>query len=139
MFDPQFILHHVVSAMAFYASTNSGVFPYIALLRLTSEASTPFINIRWLLLAFNMKNSKFYNYNGIMIFIVFGLFRIATIIPLWLIFYNLTNTPQWLTISVFHKILCVSTSLPLDILNLYWYYKIINIVWKFFKNDAKSD
>lgn len=126
-FELGYGIHHCVSIIAFYACTTDGVFPYIALSRLISEASTVFINNRWLLLTLKKKDSKVYFWNGIITVIVFGMVRILTIIPNWMVFFSLIETPAWNSIIFRHKFICVCSSAPLDILNIYWFAKIIQI------------
>jgi hypothetical protein len=108
----------------------ASVFPYIAMFRLTSEASTLFVNIRWFLLTFDMKYSKYYSYNAIFIFVFFFIFRIIPIVPIWISFYVVTLDPKWDDVSLFYKCLCVLSSTPLDILNVFWFYRIIVIAYK---------
>ncbi len=116
----------------------AAVFPYIAIFRLTSEASTLFINIRWFLLTFDMKYSKYYSYNAIFIFIFFFIFRILPIVPIWISFYTVTLDPNWGNVSLFYKSLCILTSTPLDVLNLFWFYRIIAIALKHFTATSES-
>ena len=131
-------LHHFVSIIAFYACSTAGVFPFIALLRLTSEGSTPFINNRWILLTLNMKSSKLYMYNGIATAVMFFLVRILTIAPNWLIFYACMNMPIWHSVHFVHKFICVFSSVPLDCLNVYWFSKIMAIVIKSIMPSSSS-
>lgn len=114
------------------------MFTFIALARLTSEASTLFINIRWILLTIKMKYSKLYVYNGFLIAIFFGLFRICPIIPIWYQFYLSTFVKEYELIPFGFKVICVFSSLPLDILNVYWFYLIINSMVRYTK-DTKVD
>lgn len=115
------------------------MFPYIALARLTSEGSTPFLNIRWLLLTMNKKNSKWYTYNGLLLLIAFTCVRILTIVPIWYIFFTTMNTPEFHSIELKHKFVCVFSSSPLDVLNLFWWSKMIRMVRKsFFPQSSAS-
>lgn len=139
LYEFESIIHHIVSAIAFYACTNHGVFTFIALARLTSEASTLFINIRWLLLTFKMKYSKLYVYNGFLIAIFFGLFRICPIIPIWYQFYLSTFVKEYELMSLGFKFICVFSSLPLDCLNVYWFYLIINSMRRYTKVDVNNN
>jgi hypothetical protein len=124
-----------------------GYFPYIALFRLTSEASTFFINFRWFLLSVGKKDSLLYLINGIFILVVFGVFRLLSIPPVWYSFYISIGSQQWKAVPTVYKFLCCATSLPLDILNVYWYSKIIYGLKKVLakkvdsshKNDVKTD
>lgn len=115
-----------------------GVFPYLALFRLISEASTVFINNRWILLSLKMKDTKLYFWNGIAVLLVFTIVRIVTIVPNWLIFVSLMDTPEWNSVEFKHKFACVVTSAPLDCLNLLWFTKIIRIVIKSLRSNPSS-
>ena len=107
----------------------------MALIRLTSEASTPFINLRWFLLSFNMKLSKYFIYNWIAVIIIFSIFRILPILPLWYLFRIITLTQEWNNVKFWQKILCVGSSIPLDILNIYWYYLILKNSYKLLRTN----
>lgn len=133
------VFHHFVSVSAFYACSNMGVFSFIAIARLTSEGSTTFINIRFLLLAFQKKDSLWYTINGVCVLVAFGVFRILPIIPIWYTFYAGLSTPEWDQIHAFYKVLCVITSLPLDILNVYWFNLIFQKVIDVIKNGDSEE
>ena len=107
-----------------------GVFPYIALYRLCSEGSTPFVNNRWFLLTMGKKNSKLYVWNGVALVIMFALVRISTIIPIWSLFFSLMDSPAWNSIELKYKLICVLSSAPLDLLNIFWFSKILRILLK---------
>lgn len=111
-----------------------GVFSFIAIARLTSEGSTTFINMRFLLLAFQKKDSILYTINGFCVLVAFGVFRILPIVPIWYTFYIGLSTPEWDQIHTFYKFLCVITSLPLDILNIYWFNLIFQKVIDVLRN-----
>lgn len=129
------IFHHIISVSAFYACSNVGVFSFIAIFRLTSEGSTPFINLRFLLLSFEKKDSIWYSINGFLILIAFGVFRVIPILPIWYTFYLGMYTPEWDQIHIFFKFLCVITSLPLDVLNIYWFNLIFSKAIEFLKGN----
>ena len=139
-FEWYYAVHHFVSVIAFYACSVSyyiklifillitwfdffnikthGVFPYIALFRLLSEASTIFINFRWIILTLKMKSSSLYIGNTIAAVVVFFLIRIVTIVPNWWIFFASIYTPAWDQVGLIHKFICVGSTIPLDILNV---------------------
>lgn len=126
------LFHHFVSVSAFYACSNIGVFTFIAIFRLTSEGSTSFINNRFLLLSFKKKDSIWYTINGFLVFFSFFVFRVIPILPIWYSFYLGAQTPQWDKIHGFFKILCCITSIPLDVLNVYWFGLIFRKISTFF-------
>ncbi len=103
----------------------AGVFPFIAMIRLTSELSTTFINLRWYLHTFNLKDTKLYLYNGFVILITFGLTRIVTLFPIWYLLFKAPNEYKWHQIHTGYKIFVIVASLGLDSLNIYWYYRIL--------------
>lgn len=142
-FEWAYAVHHCVSIIAFYACTTIGVFPYIALCRLISEASTVFINNRWILLTLNKKDSKIYFWNGLAVMAVFFVVRIVAIVPNWVTFFDQMETPAWNSIGFKHKFICVSSSAPLDVLNVYWFYKIMRTIIRHSKKSTprpiKSD
>lgn len=130
------IAHLTFSIYFYFIFQTIGVFPYIALCRLISEASTVFINNRWILLTLNQKNTRLYFWNGLAIIIVFFAVRIVTIVPNWKIFFELMETPAWNSVDFKHKFICVTSSAPLDILNVYWFVKIIKIIKKHSRNPS---
>jgi hypothetical protein len=103
------------------------VFPYIALFRLTSEGSTPFLNVRWVLVTLNKKNTKLYIYNGFALLFAFFCVRILTIVPNWYAFFSLINTPEFASIELKYKVICVLSCIPLDCLNLFWFSKMLRM------------
>jgi hypothetical protein len=111
-----------------------GCFPWIALFRLTSEASTVFLNIRWFMIHLKMKFTRLYLINMITIMVSFGIVRIAVILPFWYLLWNESLTAKWITLHFAYKFICISVSLTLDVLNIYWYHKL----FKSFKKLIKS-
>lgn len=138
-FEWSYMLHHTVSIVAFYSCATHGVFPFIALFRLLSEASSIFINIRWIVLTLKMKESSFYVWNSVTAVIVFFLVRIVTIIPNWVAFNDSMDSTAWQNIHIVHKFICVGSTIPLDCLNLYWFWKMIKIVLKVYKSSSNSN
>lgn len=72
-----------------------------------------------------------------MMLISFALCRILPIIPLWIQFYSMYQSELWSQISLLDKFVCVFSSLPLDILNIYWFSKIAKGCLKA-RKDIKS-
>ena len=133
------VFHLLVMFFTWYLFQNVGVFSFIAIARLTSEGSTTFINIRFLLLAFDKKKSLLYTINGVLVLLAFGFFRIIPIIPIWYTFYIGISTPEWYQIHTLIKFLCVIFSLLLDILNIYWFRLIFQKVIKAVKNGDSDE
>lgn len=113
-----------------------GFFPAMALYRLISEGSTPFINLRWILLTFDMKDSNWYSLNAVMVFIAFGLCRVLPIVPMWIVCFQYPRLTIWPTVFLPYKVMYPVICAVLDVLNVYWYSKILVLVWKFFYTES---
>ena len=50
---------------------------------------------------------------------------------------SLIGSPDWNDIDLLHKFVLVGTSLPLDFLNVLWFYKIIKIALRYRKDENK--
>jgi hypothetical protein len=103
-----------------------------------SEFSTPFVNNFRILLALNLKHSKWFVYNMITLIITFTLCRIVPIIPIWQKFYYFWNLKPWSERDdkshvAYHFFTCIS----LDTLNLFWYMKMIDGSARWFKANPK--
>lgn len=122
----------------FFITKTAGVFPFIALFRLTSEASTPFINIRSMMLTLKLSHTKLYLLNGVITLVVFFFVRVFTIIPNWAIFFSLMNTPEWYSIVLKYKVICVVSCVPLDCLNVYWFGKMIKLACRHVQSKPPS-
>ena len=94
--------------------------------------------MRSMMLTLNLQRSKFYVLNGIVAIITFFLVRILTIIPNWSVFFALIGTPQWYSIVLKYKIICVVSCIPLDCLNLFWFSKMITMAFKFARTSNKT-
>ncbi|CAF0739139.1 unnamed protein product [Brachionus calyciflorus] len=127
LFNWQYLLHHLIGIISSLVIKYYGYFGYIAIIRSLSEASTLFINLRWFLLTLKLEDTKLYIWNGIVVVISFGLVRILALYPLWMNFYECFSHKQWHLIHSYFKILCVGVTVPLDMLNIYWYSRIISI------------
>lgn len=134
----QYIVHHGGSILAFSACLIWGWFPFVALLRLSSELSTPFCNVKWgLSKVLKNKDSKLYSFITWTVVISYLLCRILTIIPNWIVYYDMTRQPIWADIFIGFKILLICATFSLDCLNIHWY----SLVLKSFKKhlEIRSD
>ena len=91
------------------------------------------------MLSLKKKTSKLNLYNSYLIFLAFLICRILPILPIWGQLISLVGSSQWNEINTFHKCICIFTSIPLDILNVFWFYKIIKIFLKHRKDGNKSE
>ncbi len=53
-------------------------------------------------------------------------------------FFSLVNSPAWNSVDFRHKFICVTSSAPLDILNIYWFFKIIKTVLRHIQNPSTT-
>ncbi|KJE93936.1 hypothetical protein, variant [Capsaspora owczarzaki ATCC 30864] len=120
----QTMLHHFIGVVGFSIMILFRVFSWFAIFRLSSEASTVFINIRWML-ATNpkWKSSWLYILNGSVMTIVFFAFRVGSLpyyyyvlVDAWPNMVATRETWQIITLLVFGS--------TIDTLNVYWFSKI---------------
>eukprot|EP00163_Fabomonas_tropica_P011732 TRINITY_DN225_c0_g4_i6.p1 TRINITY_DN225_c0_g4~~TRINITY_DN225_c0_g4_i6.p1 ORF type:complete len:296 (+),score=31.18 TRINITY_DN225_c0_g4_i6:10-897(+) len=78
----QTMLHHVCGIVGFAVCLQYGACQYFGLFRLLSEASTPFLNARWFLDKLQLKQSRLYMFNGVLLAAVFFQSRIF-VMPLY--------------------------------------------------------
>lgn len=125
IFDLSSIGHHLVSIIAYFACSRTDMFALTGIFRLISEASTPFINARWILLELKKTQTKLYFYNGLVILALFGLVRVLVIPVHWYIIFMYTKAAEWSTTPLFLRTIGVTAGIPLDVLNVFWYFKIV--------------
>jgi hypothetical protein len=112
-------------------------FPLFNVYRSTQELSTPFLNIRWMLLDANLKNTKVFNYNLGLFLVTFTFCRLVFIVPFWMKFYSCVCSDAWNAMSLFTHCMLIVSNVPLDALNMYWYTLIVKAAYKIFKNQKK--
>ena len=100
------------------------VLVWFANVRLLSELSTPFVNLRWMLLQVNMKESIFYSINRKLTFYAFVLVRIIPIPIWWSAYAYHFGSDEFTNIHVLSKVTIVLSGLALDFLNLTWCMKL---------------
>ena len=50
--------------------------------------------------------------------------------------FSVMGLAEWQEIRPYYKYICIGGSIPLDSLNIYWFYKIVNIVVKSAKGTS---
>lgn len=124
--DRMMLFHHISGFVSVgLGSVYSGCYSILILLRLTSELSTPFVNMRWVLAELKIpKTSKIYVANGLSMTATFFCSRIFTIPLLWYILYHFVvyEPPPGVPLPL--KYLTLSVYAVFDVLNVYWSYKI---------------
>jgi hypothetical protein len=114
----------------------TGFFSWTAIVRMLSEASTPFLNFRFFLLAFDMKHTKLFVVNGYLLNLFFFLFRLVPIIPLWTHFYHLVNVSESLDSPVILFTALLGTFA--DGLNLFWFQILLRKSVQFLKKTKEA-
>lgn len=77
-----YFFHHLIAIGAglFVTAYRCGCAPFT--LFLLTEASTPFVNFHWFFLKSGMKDTPLFKWNGIVMWLVFGLVRVGLCIPI---------------------------------------------------------
>ena len=135
-------LHHTLAVIgAWLAVCHEGVATYWVVLRLTTELSTPFVNVLWYLLFINYpKKSILFIANSLVLVVTFYGCRIFTIPYCWTaMYYQVYLNPNthaiWPT-AIMHWI--VMSNIVVDVLNVIWAYKIAKGGYKSLKQLQKS-
>ncbi|XP_005095920.1 TLC domain-containing protein 4-B [Aplysia californica] len=122
--DVFYVLHHGASIYAYYYVMTYGVLPYFANYRLVAEFSTPFVNQRWFLTQLGYeRTSQVFVTNGVAMAVTFFSARIATMPSYWHRVFRVYNTPAFNRLGYIQLCLIIPC-LVLDVLNIYWFYKI---------------
>ncbi|XP_051151775.1 uncharacterized protein LOC127265812 isoform X2 [Andrographis paniculata] len=118
----EYIIHHLLSMVGVTYPMLTGDAQIYTFMVLLSEATTPWINLRWYLDAAGMKTSKAYIMNGVVIFLAWLVARILLFIYL---FYHLyTHLDQVKQLHQVGVVLAVVTPSALSVMNLMWFWKI---------------
>ena len=135
-------LHHTLAVVgSWLAISHEGVATYWVVLRLSTELSTPFVNILWYFLFTNYpKQSTLFITNSLLLVITFYGCRIFTIPYYWIAMYyhvyQNPSTPVMWPIGISYWI--VMSNIVVDVLNVIWAYKIARGGYKSLKHLQKS-
>lgn len=136
-----YFFHHGASMYAYYYVMTYGVLPYFANYRLIAEFSTPFVNQRWFLAVLGYsKTSPVFVANGVAMAATFFAVRIAVIPPYWHKVYTVYGTEGFNRLGYIQMVLVVTCAI-LDVINLFWFYKIYvgcQKVVELFFNSSRS-
>jgi hypothetical protein len=121
-------LHHAGSLMSVSAAVFTGQGHMHATWMLFTEATTPFVNMRWWLDKSDMKSSPLYFYNGVGLFVFWILARIVAFPPFFYVIYKQRDQIKYL--STYTKFLLYVFPIILTTLNLWWFTKILKGVLK---------
>lgn len=133
------IVHHGMGMLCFGTSIYNGIGYPLCLMMLMTEASTPFLNIRWFLYKCNKEDSLIYKLNGAWMTLVFFTVRIAAFpFHCWMV-YQHTKTIYDAS-GIYVTFLTVAGLVVAGCLNHYWFSLMIRGLIKLFKkhNDMEQ-
>lgn len=93
------------------------IFSYIYMM----EISTPFVSLRSILSRMNLKNSRIYVVNGLVMIGFFFVFRIMLLPYLFYAYSSFANVPVWDAITSIPRVCKISLGI-LFIPQYYWFY-----------------
>ena len=82
VFDPAMVAHHAIIICALLVGVIFQAATFYMAVLFINEVSTPFLNLRFLLLHLGKKDSALYRINGVALAVTFFVFRVATITAL---------------------------------------------------------
>ncbi|GME69242.1 unnamed protein product [[Candida] boidinii] len=144
LFGIGFFVHGFVSTIVFLIGT-SGYIQYYAPIFLLFEISTPFLDIRWVGLKFpGLISDTAQLVNNIILILTFFVVRICwgwfQVFRLACDFYVARNDPRF---NVLFSTIILSCNFILDLLNFYWFYKMmvvaVNTLKKMFSSAEVDD
>ncbi|NP_001086204.1 TLC domain-containing protein 4-A isoform X1 [Xenopus laevis] len=138
MRDPYMVCHHLAVFYSYGYVLNRGVLPYFANFRLISELSTPFVNQRWFFDVIGKPRSSWpVLLNGLAMALVFFIVRIAVIPSYYSQVFATFGTEGYIRLGIGPQVAWIVSCVVLDILNVFWMYKIARGFYKVVK--AKPD
>ncbi|XP_057987542.1 uncharacterized protein LOC110631892 isoform X1 [Hevea brasiliensis] len=118
----EYVLHHGLSMYSMFLSLISGQGQIYILMVLFSEATTPFVNLRWYLDVAGKKSSKMYICNGVLLFLGWLVARILLFICLFThMFIHFDQVKKIFPLG-FYSIL--SAAPIMAVMNVVWFWKI---------------
>jgi len=117
------ILHHFSFIIIEPFLLASGALTQPTVIRLFAEISTPFVNFRWMLAAAGFKASKWYFYNGLALLVTFFVSRIL-MLPYVYTTMLLNPDVKGMERLGYRRWFLFGTGV-VDILNIYWFYRIM--------------
>ncbi len=125
--DAGSLLHHIAGLLSVLASLyNQGIFMFFVIYRMVSEASTPSVNLRFYHYQLGNKDSFWYTFASLSMMVLFFLTRIILIPFHWYTLINTLLEPECtLIVPIGWRAWIVGGFLIFDILNLYWFSKMV--------------
>ncbi len=132
--DSSSLLHHITGLMSILFSLyKQGIFMFFVIYRMTSEVSTPSVNLRWYHYQLGNKDSFWYAFASLSMMVLFFFSRIILIPYHWYYLIQTLLDPQCsVIVALGWQIWIISGFAVFDILNLYWFSKMVKGARKFF-------
>ncbi len=133
------MIHHVAGITAIFLGLfYQGKFMFFIVYRLSSELSTPFVNLRWVYYTLGRKTSGWYLFASLGMMATFFFCRIIVVPWHW---YELCTTiinPASGIVPFHLRLWTVINFGAFDVLNGYWFWKMIQGAVKFYQTGAKD-
>lgn len=125
-FGVGFLIHGIVSTAVFYVAVEYQFIHYYSAIFLLFEISTPFLDIRWIGLKFDVLSESVKLVNNIILILIFFFVRICwgwyQVGRLGLDFYSVKDSEGFPAIGAG---IILSCNVVLDILNVFWFSKMM--------------
>jgi len=121
-----FLIHHLGGMVAFAPSLLYKKFLQMVMLIVTTEASTPLVNLRWFLTVLgHEKNSVLYILNGVAMMAVFATVRVL-VVPLFIYFMLKRDRQSFDREQTSARAFFYLTTICMWIMNARWFSMMIN-------------
>ncbi|GER44526.1 hypothetical protein STAS_21430 [Striga asiatica] len=118
----EYVIHHFISLVAVSYAMLTSEAQFYTFIVLISEATTPWINLRWYLDAAGMKGSRVYLVNGMLVFLAWLVVRILLFIYLFCHMYRYYDQVKQMHTT--GQILVLLVPSVLSVMNWIWFCKI---------------
>lgn len=130
-------IHHFAMLAGMAMCLHYELFLFFVVYRFLSELSTPFVNWRALAYEFGDKKGKWYIVASLSMMVSFFLCRIMVIPWHSYALFSVIFSPQAAVVPWYLKVYMEVNFVAFDILNIFWFYKIIRGACKFFFGGGK--
>ncbi|ONK55583.1 uncharacterized protein A4U43_UnF1170 [Asparagus officinalis] len=132
----EYVFHHFLSVVAVSYSMFSGEGQLYTCMVLISEATTPAVNLRWILDTAGMKRSWLYLVNGSILFLGW---LVARILLFFYLFYHVyVHYDQVKQMDIYGLLLVFGVPSALGIMNMIWFAKILKGLKKTWNSSRRN-
>lgn len=130
------MIHHFCVAIVWSQALLGEYAHGVAIVLMTMEFTTPFINLRWFLAKTNKSDGSLYFVNGILMIVMWFIFRIVGyIFAAWLL-YNQREGLLSESVPIFNQVVFVTTFLIGFLLMVFWFHKMVTGALKKLRQQA---